>query len=255
MTNPTPARPIRTLQSSGASGQGPLAEEIAALGPWFHNLHLPTGDQTAPDHPLGDFPHFKWQQLAPALPADLTGATVLDIGCNAGFYAFELAARGAHVLGIDPDPHYLRQARWAARHIPDGSNARFEQLGVYELHRIQGRFDVVLFMGVFYHIRYPILALDLAVAKTRSLLVFQSLTLREGPARPAPRSVEFDEIDRLSEPSWPRMAFIEGELAGDATNWWVPNEGCVEALLRSAGLRIESRPGHEIFVCSNRRPP
>src|SRR3954462_896239 len=93
---------------------GGLAAEAAALGPWFHNLHLPDGAQTAPDHPLGDFPSFKWKQLGPALPEHLDGCRALDIGCNAGFYSFELARRGADVLAIDHDPHYLRQARWAA---------------------------------------------------------------------------------------------------------------------------------------------
>src|SRR4051812_58580 len=58
--------------------------EIASLGPWFHNLHLPDGTQTAPDHELGDFPSFKWRNIAAAVPQDLSGWRVLDIGCNAG---------------------------------------------------------------------------------------------------------------------------------------------------------------------------
>ena len=88
-------------------------QEIEQLGPWFHNLHLPNGAQTAPHHTLGDFPAFKWQQLEDYIPADLSGWEVLDIGCNAGFYSIELARRCANVLGIDVDPHYLRQAEWA----------------------------------------------------------------------------------------------------------------------------------------------
>ncbi len=66
---------------------------IEELKPWFHNLHLPDGQETAPDHPLGDFPAFKWKQIAPHLPRDLAGWQVIDIGCNAGFYSFELARR------------------------------------------------------------------------------------------------------------------------------------------------------------------
>ena len=73
--------------------------------------------QTAPDHPLGDFPRVKWWELQSALPDDLTGWRVLDVGCNAGFYSFALARRGADVLAIDADEHYLRQARWAARRV------------------------------------------------------------------------------------------------------------------------------------------
>src|SRR6185369_14792861 len=88
---------------------------IEELKPWFHNLHLSNGAQTAPDHPLGDFPANKWRQLASHLPANLTGWSAVDIGCNAGFYSFELVRRGAMVTAINVDGHYLQQARWAAR--------------------------------------------------------------------------------------------------------------------------------------------
>ena len=74
---------------------------VEALAPWFHNLHLPGGVQTAPRHALGDFPAFKWREIADGWPHDLSGWRALDVGCNAGFYSFELAKRGAHVLGID----------------------------------------------------------------------------------------------------------------------------------------------------------
>src|SRR5207248_1514672 len=86
---------------------GRMSPEIASLAPWFHNLHLPNGTQTAPEHPLGDFPAVKWRQIAPFIAPDLTGWRALDIGCNAGFYSFELARRGAEVTALDIDPHYL----------------------------------------------------------------------------------------------------------------------------------------------------
>jgi hypothetical protein len=92
-----------------------LQAQIEALGPWFHNLHLPGGVQTAPHHFIGgDFPRFKWLEIAPHIPQDLRGWRVLDVGCNAGFYSFELARRGASVLAIDVEDLYLTQARWAA---------------------------------------------------------------------------------------------------------------------------------------------
>ena len=96
-----------TLQSLGHA----VPAEIAELAPWFHNLHLPGGVETAPDHPLGDFPAYKWAEVASAVPEDLSRWQALDIGCNAGFYTFELARRGADVLAVDVDEHYLRQAR------------------------------------------------------------------------------------------------------------------------------------------------
>ena len=79
-----------------------LREEVEALAPWFHNIDLGDGVSTAPDHFLGDYPRFKYDRFAGALPADLTGKSVLDIGCNAGFYSVEMKRRGAsRVLGVD----------------------------------------------------------------------------------------------------------------------------------------------------------
>jgi tRNA (mo5U34)-methyltransferase len=233
-----------TLQSPGAAA-------VAGLGPWFHNLHLPGGAQTAPDHPLGDFPAFKWRGIAPHLPADLTGCRALDIGCNAGFYSFELARRGATVVGIDTDEHYLRQARWAAGQFQ--LSVDFRRASVYDLARWDADFDLVLFLGVFYHLRYPVLALDLVVEKARGLLVFQTLTTPDDDVGDQPDDLDIDERGRLLEPGWPRMAFVEHRLAGDPTNWWVPNAAAVEALLRTAGVDVVARPGHEIWLCQATR--
>src|SRR5690606_14065324 len=131
-----------TLQSYLENPTTPLEDEIAAMGPWFHNLHLPDGTQTAPNHPLGDFPSFKWAQLAEHVPADLTGWTALDIGCNSGFYSFELARRGAKVRSIDVEPHYLHQARWAAEIYDLQDRITFEQMALYDLARENQTYDI-----------------------------------------------------------------------------------------------------------------
>ncbi len=227
-----------------------LCENIRALGPWFHNLHLPGGVQTCPDHWLGDFPAFKWRELSPHLPSDLAGWSCLDIGCNAGFYSFELAARGATVLGIDVDERYLRQARWAARTLGVAERVEFRQMQVYDLARLpEGlRFDLVLFMGVFYHLRYPMLGLDLVAQRTRRLMVFQTLTAPGSAEHTGTAGVGFLERDRLAEPGWPTMAFFEHGFAGDLTNWWAPNHAACMAMLRTAGLRVIGNPAHEVYL-------
>ena len=186
--------------------------EIAALGPWFHNLHLPDGRQTAPDHPLGDFPRFKWRQVARSIPRDLSGWTALDIGCNAGFYSFELAKRGATVLGIDLDEHYLDQARWARGLYGFGGRVRFERKTVYDLARTRRRFDLILFLGVLYHLRHPLLALDIVTEKVDRLLVLQTLTMPGDAVIEPPRDVPIDRRSILARPGWPKMAFLEPEL-------------------------------------------
>ncbi len=222
------------------------------LGPWFHNLHLPGGRQTAPHHPLGDFPRFKWQEIAPHVPADLDGARALDIGCNAGFYSIELARRGASVLGVDVDDRFLRQARWAAGECGVGARIELERMSVYDLARLDaGPFDVVLFLGVLYHLRHPLLALDLVAERVaaRGTLVVQTLTRPGEERRRTPADLPIDERDALLAPGWPAMSFIEHKLAGDPTNWWAPDAACVEAMLRSTGLDAVAHPGHEIWVC------
>jgi tRNA (mo5U34)-methyltransferase len=244
-----------SLQSSGSS----LDDELRALAPWFHNLHLPDGRQTAPDHPLGDFPAFKWEQIGPVLPADMSGMRALDIGCNAGFYSLALARRGAQVLGIDVDPHYLRQAKWARAKFGIGpEQLELRQMQVYDLTRLHETFDVVLFLGVLYHLRYPLLAIDIVAERVSDLLVLQTLTMPGEEVASVPADLSLAERERMLEPGWPKMAFIERRLEDDPTNWWAPNRACVEAMLRSTGLNVEGAPGHEIVVArrmAERRRP
>jgi tRNA (mo5U34)-methyltransferase len=226
-----------------------ISLEVERLGPWFHNLHLPHGAQTAPQHPLGDFPSTKWRVLRDYIPSSLDGAIALDIGCNAGFYSFELARRGARVVAIDTDTHYLEQARWAAGQLGLQERIEFRKASVYELACSSERFDLVLFMGVFYHLRHPLLALDIVASKVNSLFVFQTLTLPGTEIVPAPDDIELMERELLCAEGWPRMAFIERRLAGDPTNWWAANHAGVLALLRSSGLSVLAQPGHEIYLC------
>lgn len=238
-----------SLQTTAAG----LPDEVARLGPWFHNLQLPGGVQTAPEHPLGDFPSYKWREMAGSLPADLTGKRALDIGCNAGYYTFELARRGAHVLGIDHDPHFLRQARWASEQLGLAEQVELRQLDVYDLARLGQSFDVVLFLGVLYHLRYPLLGLDLVAERTAGTLVLQTLTRPTRAVREVPADLPFEEREQLADPAWPSMAFIENRLADDPTNWWAPSPAAVEAMVRSTGLRVVDRPGLEIWVCERER--
>jgi tRNA (mo5U34)-methyltransferase len=224
-------------------------DELRALAPWFHNLHLPDGRQTAPDHPLGDFPAFKWDQIATALPGDMRGMRALDIGCNAGFYSIALAQRGARVLGIDIDPHYLRQAEWARERFGiDRDRLELAQMQIYDLARLADTFDVVLFLGVLYHLRHPLLALDVVAEKVSDLLILQTLTMPDEEVVDPPDDLRLNERGRMLEPGWPKMAFIERRFEDDPTNWWAPNRACVEAMLRSAGLQSIESPGHEIVL-------
>ncbi len=231
-----------------------LRDAAAALGPWFHNIDL-GGVMTAPNHFLGDYPAVKWRRFADAIPADLSGKTVLDIGCNAGFYSIQMKLRNAaRVLAIDFDPDYLRQARFAAETI--GVNIEFAEMSAYDVGLLGERFDIVLFLGVLYHLRHPLLALDLIREHVvRDMFVCQSMQRGDCGEELLEEDYPFFETAIFDRPSFPRLFFIEHCYAGDNTNWWVPNRACTAAMLRSAGFLIEVNPEEEVFVCRPTRPP
>ena len=228
-----------------------IQRRVAELGEWFHNLDL-GGVQTAPHHFLGDYPRVKWQTFASSIPENLAGKSVLDIGCNAGFYSIEMKRRGAdRVVGIDADERYLAQARFAAK--VSNVDIEFRQLSVYRVGDLREQFDLVLFMGVLYHLRHPLLALELLhELVVGDLLVTQSL-LRGSPRNMnVPPDFPFWEEEIFDRDEFPRMYFIENRFAHDPTNWWIPNRACFEAMLRSAGFEILGHPEDEVFVCRRR---
>ena len=225
-----------------------VAARISELGPWFHNMQL-EGTWTAPGHFLGDYPAVKFANFREAIPLDLTGKTVLDIGCNGGFYSLEMKRRGAaRVLGIDTDEHYLRQARFAAE--VTGADVEFLRMPVWDVAALKEKFDLVIFMGVLYHLRHPLLALDLIHEHvTRDLLLFQSMQRGSRDVATLRSDYDFNEPAPFDEPGYPKLHFIEQKYSHDETNWWVPNRACTEAMLRSSGFLIESRPEEEVYVC------
>lgn len=227
--------------------QAELANHINDLGEWFHNINL-HGLHTAPNHFLGDFPQVKWKQIASIFPQDMQGASVLDLGCNGGFYSIELKRRGAaRVLGVDVDDRYLRQARFAADVL--GLDIEFEKRSVYDVDDIPGVFDYVLFMGVFYHLRYPLYALDKVIRKVRGKLIFQTMIRGSLHSPVVKEDYNFWNKEIFEDRDFPCMYFIEQKYAGDPTNWWIPNHGAMEAMLRSSGLEIVAHPEPETWAC------
>jgi tRNA (mo5U34)-methyltransferase len=232
---------------SNGSRPTPVAQRIADLEPWFHNLDL-NGVRTAPNHPFGDFPDFKWQKIAPLLPSDLRGASVLDIGCNAGFYSIAFKQRNAgRVLGIDLEDRCLEQAQFAAEIL--GLHIEFRKLCLYDIDQLAGQFDYVLFLGVFYHLRYPLLALDKAVKKTRGRLIFQTMMRGSRNTHLAQPDYDFHDETVFRDPDFPAAYFFENSYAGDYTNWFIPNRSGAMAMLRSAGLQLTETPDPETFIC------
>ena len=194
---------------------------------WFHTIDLGHGIIT----PGVDNTPEKLKKLA--LPDDFTGKTVLDIGAWDGFFSFEVERRGAKkVLAVDSfcwsGPGWGTKAGFELAREALGSQVLDMEMEVMDLSpEAVGRFDVTLFLGVLYHMKYPFLALERVANVTNELLVLET------------------EVDLLGV-SRPAVAFYAGsELNQDPTNWWGPNPKAVCHLLRAAGFKrieIVSRP-------------
>ena len=231
-----------------------LRRRVEMLGPWFHNIDL-DGVMTAPEHPLGDYPALKWRRFAGHIASHVPGCTVLDIGCNGGFYSIEMKRLGAkRVVAIDSDERYLAQARFAAEVC--GTDIEFQQMSVYDVAKLGQRFDIVVFMGVLYHLRHPLLALDLINEHAaKDIMVFQSMLRGSMRTAPVAENYDFWQAEHFDQPEYPKLHFIEQKYASDQTNWWVPNRACAEAMLRTAGFDIAARPEDEVYICRHARAP
>jgi tRNA (mo5U34)-methyltransferase len=181
---------------------------------------------------------------------------VLDIGCNAGFYSFEMKRRRAsRVVAIDFDDYYLNQARFAAR-VLGYEDVEFRRMSVYDIGALRERFDLVLFLGLIYHLRHPLLALDLIHEHAaKDLLVYQSLQRGSAEVEPLQADYDFWETEIFDRPGYPRLHFIENKYSHDETNWWAPNAACSAAMLRSAGFQIVAHPEEEVFLCKRAEVP
>jgi tRNA (mo5U34)-methyltransferase len=246
------SKPLRDVTLS----DGAISAKVLELGPWFQNIRLAPGVETAPDHYLGDYPAFKFAGFASAIPEDLTGKSVLDIGCNAGFYAIEMKKRGAdRVVGIDSDDRYLAQARFVADTL-GYQDIEYRNLSVYDVGALGERFDLVVFMGVLYHLRHPLLALDLIREHVAGdLMLFQTMQQGSADVLKVPEDHPFflpgtmQQPTFFDNPAYPRMHFIEKAFANDWTNWWAPNAACSQAMLRASGFTIEANPEPEVYLC------
>jgi tRNA (mo5U34)-methyltransferase len=226
--------------------QHELTERIRTLGPWYQNIEVAPGVWTNPE--MGDYPRSRWRTLEPWVPADLTGKTVLEVGCNAGFFAIEMKKRGAsRVVGIDIMPHVLAQARFTSARL--GQDIELQQTSVYELASL-GAFDIVVCLGVLYHLKHPLYALEQISTACRSTLYFQSVV--RGSVDDFEPAADYDVSERevFTRPEFPKLFFTEQSVNGDSSNWWFATHSCLKAMLRVSGFpRIQSTTDPEIFVC------
>lgn len=195
---------------------------------WYHSMDWPSGEVTEGHQSL----EVQRERLARfPIPADLSGKSVLDIGAWDGWFGFELERRGATLSAIDvvENPRYLAARRRM------GSNSDYRTLDICDPKVLElGSFDIVLFLGVLYHVKHPLLALEHVCALTRDLACVESYVIDHG------------DLDAK-----PSMEFYEGEeLCGQFDNWVGLNCSCLMAMARTAGfarvdlLDVTDQRGH-----------
>lgn len=190
---------------------------------WFHTIELGDGIVTPGENRTAD------TLRRARMPADLTGKSVLDIGAWDGFFSFEAERRGASRV-VAVDPACWRQPAWGPKGW--GTRQPFDFARRALRARVQpedidlldispdtiGMFDVVLFLGIFYHLPNPWPYLRAAASVCRELLIVET---------------HADLLD-LGRPA---MAFYPGaEVDGDESNWWGPNTTALAAMMGDAGF-------------------
>jgi tRNA (mo5U34)-methyltransferase len=238
-------------------------EEIQArlerLGPWFHCIDLGGGLQTKTASAIGEpveHPRPTWEKVRACLPEDFAGRSVLDVGCNAGFYSIELKRRGAaRVLGVDSQRNLIRQAGFVRDVL--GLDIEYRRASVYELDpRDTGQFDVTLALGLVYHCKHLVLALERLFAVTRELLVLET-AIYPPEMSPGTFTYEVGGLRPLLHP----LAYVEN--APDAKeaiyNWFLPSVEALRALLKNIGFdEVEVFPATQsdrtILACRKREP-
>jgi tRNA (mo5U34)-methyltransferase len=221
-----------------------MVERIEKLGPWFHNYELDSGVWTNPhgNGPGFDYPGRRWPVVSPLLP-ELDGKTCLDVGCSSGFFSLKLKELGAReVLGVDDGEQRraIEQAKFAAEQLK--LSVDFEERSIYQLRDLNRTFDLVVCLGVFYHLRHPLLALEQLRAACRGTLILQTITTRHNGqiVKFSPSREDVSLRDPVMEhPSFPTLRFIEGSLNGDSSCWFVPNPEAVESMLRACRFSVD----------------
>jgi tRNA (mo5U34)-methyltransferase len=238
-------------------------EEILAglkrLEPWFHYIDLgdglPTKSRSAIGEPV-EHPRPTWERVKICLPDDLSGQTVLDVGCNAGFYSIEMKRRGAaRVLGIDSQRDLIRQAVFVRK--VTRLDIDYQRMSVYDLdpHGL-GQFDITLALGLIYHCKHLVLALEKLFLVTRRLLVLETAIY---PPEKSPESFAYPMGG--GQPTLHPLAYIENppDAKEAIYNWFLPGTAALSALLKNIGFEeVKVFPGVQsdraVLACRKLQP-
>jgi tRNA (mo5U34)-methyltransferase len=228
-------------------------KQLIAERSWFHQIELAPGVVT----PGVEDTRRKADLIR--FPKDLSGKSVLDIGAYDGYFSFEAERRNAaRVLAYDHLDPELSGFSTAKRIL--GSRVEHMLGSVYDLSpELVGRFDVVLFLGVIYHLRSPLLALQRVHSVCDGVMYLESQVTTGGFLLNG-EIVTSPEIEKVLARIPVAQFFPGSELNGDPTNWWAPSVLCLEQLLRAHGFEPRlvaewsSRAAFECVKCNDPAP-
>jgi tRNA (mo5U34)-methyltransferase len=205
---------------------------------WYHRIYLGNGIYTLPPTMADQV----WALIKPTFPVDLKGASMLDIGCNAGFFSILAKLRGAgRILGVEFFPMFFEQAEYIRKIWQ--MDMEYRLMDAHNVGKIDEQFDLVMFAGILYHLKNPLQVLEYIGDRCRDAVIVESEVIPDDRrnllmARMGP----LGNI-KLTATTKGFMKFYEGdELNGDNSNWWAPDTECLLGMLRVAGFKHFSRP-------------
>jgi N6-adenine-specific methylase len=214
-----------------------LINDIKSFPFWYHKIELTNGIKTLGWAPIN--------RKMYKIPEDMTGLRILDVGSWDGFWAFEALKRGARqVVAIDDFSDFLGRLENSDRKAWETFDLCKKTLGytdeqcqrydmsVYDIsEEVLGRFDVVFFFGVLYHLRHPLLALDKVSSICHGEIYVETAILDDFSVFNGGFGKGYSGNQVVAE------FYSDNQYGSNDTNWWVPSLSCLEHMLSAAGFK------------------
>lgn len=216
---------------------------------WYHRIYLGQGVYTMENNGLPAYHELVWERLERTLPNSFRGVSVLDVGCNAGYFAIQSYLRGSkRVVGIESWPDYIKQAEFCRRVWDLAIDYRLmEASQVSNLHE---EFDIAIFAGILYHLKNPLQVLEDVGRICRDAILVETEVISENPGNTVYSRKGPHGKATVTACHRGLMRFVEADdLEGDGSNWWVPDTECVRGMLRTAGFQHLSDP---VYITESR---
>ena len=220
-------------------------DELAVLQAWNHNYTLPHGVETRPGAQVSHGKNLvKLVRLKPLFDAiGLNGKSVLDVGCNEGFFSLHMAGEGAKVIGIDIDEQRIAKARYVQSVLGEGKEVRFDSVDIYSPQfKALERFDLCLCLGLIHRVPDPFSAIA-ALGDRADMIIFEWKALKFGP---------HDDAFAYFSPKPTDEADFYG------TEYWLLSYAALERILKRIGFkhfhRIDDPRQSRAILVAGRQP-